>query len=505
MHRFIPMTLLIAGLFAGAVCQANVGGDGEHVRPVDATRHAIDIANNFLKNNDVTDAAGALDGAINSAGFTDLSDDEKYRVLSFSGNLAIERGDDATAHRWLIEATGFAQANGVDWHRRLNAAFDLADYADSAHCIAVIVRRWPRSMDQINNVAIYRIEAHLRHDPALGTANLEMLDGLFDAAWSDDEVQPARFWVDLAQLLLERHQSRRAATVAARIDSPRVAVDLLVDKRFDALTRGKERDFDVDRIATANIARLQARSDRSKDRLQPLIDLQYALLDKCKFARALAISDAVIARVADVDGATVYTDFVDHYIWILDDRSRALQGLGRWDDAVAQQRKAARRPEGGQMNVSQSLNLGQLYADLDRPDDALDAVSELGSMSPYGRMQLERIRLTVALERGDAKAVGSHVAYLREHRADAIETYETALLATNRLDEASDLLIERLRNDSWRRAAVAAMQDYAAIARSPRQQQVETHLRAVIARPQVQRALDKVGRIIAVHLAPPSH
>ncbi|MGA8277665.1 MAG: hypothetical protein WB784_05680 [Rhodanobacteraceae bacterium] len=217
-----------------------------------------------------------------------------------------------------------------------------------------------------------------------------------------------------------------------------------------------------------------------------------------------ALSDSVIAPADNGNGANAFKDFNEYYVWILDNRSRALQGLGRWDDAVTQLRKASRRPENGAINVSQALNLGALYADLDRPDEALAAVSDLGTVSPYGRMQLEQVRLMASIKREDELAVDTHLAFMREHRADAIGTYQRALLAANRMDAAATFLIELLRSEVWRGRALTAMQEYAGVPMAPSTMVTNARWHAVIARPGVQSELTKVGRIEQINLAPPS-
>lgn len=154
------------------------------------------------------------------------------------------------------------------------------------------------------------------------------------------------------------------------------------------------------------------------------------------------------------------------------------------------------------MNVSQIINLGQLYADMRRPREALDTVQELGSVSDYGKMQQELVRLQAAIVQQDQAAIASHMSYMREHRNDAIATWQTALLHANELDESAKLLIERLNSEQWRTDALSDMQNYADIQVPPMDVERMKRWRAVIARPDVQQALNKVGRIETFKLDP---
>jgi tetratricopeptide (TPR) repeat protein len=273
-----------------------------------------------------------------------------------------------------------------------------------------------------------------------------------------------------------------------------------VDKRFDKLRRADPGAFDVKQASATSLARAEDRVHANPKRLQPIAQLLYVMLKTRQTERALHIADEVIANAGDGHGKELYDDFGEYYPWIIDVRATTLWQLGRWDEAVTQQRHAARYPEHGELNVSQALNLSSYYAQLGRVDDALDATSDLGVMSPYGRMQLEAVGVIGAVQRGDAAGIATHLDYMRIHRGDSLSTYQSALLDANRLDEAADLLVERLRNLAWRADALAEIQIYVDTPMTPLVQTREARRRAMIATASVRRALAKVGRIEKVPL-----
>ena len=119
------------------------------------------------------------------------------------------------------------------------------------------------------------------------------------------------------------------------------------------------------------------------------------------------------------------------------------------------------------MNVSQIINMGELYTSLNRPKDASDMVSDLGSTSPYGHMQLEMVRLLVAMQLGDKAAVATHMDEMREHRADAMSTWQYVLLVSGNLDAAADFLVERLNSDDERSDALTELQVYTHVPTPP--------------------------------------
>jgi len=498
---FLPVVFL----FVAFCTQATVALPDAH-RPqspeaeADATRNAIRDAFFNIKNNDWDAAAAAFDAAIHSRGFATLPEELRYPTLLTAGQVAERAEKHAVAHALLVQATHSSQADAPAWHERLSAAYALSDDVDSGLCLTTIAQRWPGTLDQINSSAIYTLERRLGKLPDT-SHQMAMLQALFDAHWLSDEGEPSDFWRDLALLHLGKRDIDQAKLAAARVRSARIAISMRIDKRFDAVTLANPGAFDVDRIAATELETARADAKAAPDTLRPLVVLQGVLLNLRRFDEVVALGDAVIARASEDAGKSVYTDYDDRYVWVLDQRSRALAALGRSDDAIAQWERSTRHPENGEVNVSQVLNLGGYYADLQRPDDALEVISELGPMSPYGRMQLEMVQLVAAIDQSDSAATATHLAFMREHRGEAISTWQNALLMTGDLDAAADLLVERLRSEQWRGGALEDIQDYAGTEMTPMGAQRQARLKSVLARPEVLRALDKVGRIERFNLA----
>lgn len=469
----------------------------------ESAQRAIQQAAEQAKANDLPDAAAVLDEVIGAPSFGRLSADVRYRVSWLAGAIALQRGQNETAHRHLLKASEYADAESSVWHDRLRAAFDSKDYVDSARCIGVIAQRWPKTLADVNDMAIFRVANAIDDPPAHSNERRDLLESLFSAKWKSGDGEPEEFWRDLARLRLAGNDPRRATEPLSRIHSPRPIVTMRIDKRFDRLVQKDPRAFDIDRAIDRSIKDAQAQVDASPGTLQPISVLLYRLHDAMQFERELAVADDVIAKTRNGEDTQRYKDFDEEYVWILDHRAEALAGLGRWDDALKQRVRAARRPERGGMNVSQVINLGGLYIVLGRPDDALEAVTELGSASPYGRMQLEHVQLEAAVQRNDAEAIRKHLAYMREHREDAIGTFQEALLGSGDMDGAAGLLIERLGRDDWRSDALVDMQDYAETPAAPFLAKRRSQWKALVARPDVQAALSKVGRVERFKLTPP--
>jgi tetratricopeptide (TPR) repeat protein len=242
---------------------------------------------------------------------------------------------------------------------------------------------------------------------------------------------------------------------------------------------------------------------RNPRSLQAVVELADVLIIANKLDEALALADTAIARAKGNDeAAPPYDDVSEWLIWVMDKRANALTSLGRWDEAVEQFVKAGRRPERGSMNVSQAINLSFLYAALDRPMDALAAIDDIGTLSAYGRMQVEAVRHMAAIELNDAAAAEAALAYMREHKADAIETFQKALIRANRLDEASDALIARLNDPDLRNQALISLQNYIEMPATGRETEWATRSASVAHTPKVLAAIKKFGKIERYNLAP---
>lgn len=462
-----------------------------HTDLVEATRRMAD--------NNVAGADPAFDKVISSPAFGQLEPGQRYSALLRAGIAALDVGASAKAHGLLVRACEFDDAEGIAWHLRLRAAYELDDYLDSALSVSAIALRWPETLDQIRPQAIFDISTQLKRSGR--GERIVLLTALFSGNWTVDGREPRELWFDFLRYLLEQSDLARATEVVARFDSAETILSLRIDKRFDTLGRSRSGSFDMDRAMKRERERVLQFRERSPNSLNSIIGALVLDLRDGHPERALETADAVIARVASSE-TPPYTDS-DRYNWILDSRAIALQRLGRWDEAVAQQRKAARRPESGRMNVSQSLNLARLLARLHRGDEAEEAMEELGNMSPYGRMQFALNRLIAAHSRSDEKEVSAQLDVMRVDREHAMSTYQAALVIAGEANAAAELLVERLRSEEWRKDALADMQTYAAVAQTPLDKEHLTRWREILARKEVRNALDEVGRVEQVPFANP--
>lgn len=453
-----------------------------------------------IQANDLDLATRVLDELLASASFPALTSDQRYWTTLLAGSVASDQRRYDDAKRLLIAATSFKQASEKAWLGRLDVALQLNDSADAALSVEHISRRWPESVGDLNEYAIHEIARNLGK-PGRETAYRTFLESLFDAGWMPAETIPDSYWVDLAGLLVANKQLPKAIQVALRVDDPHDIVAMRVDRRFDVIAKKQPGIFDIDRAIERTAEKDEERVKKNPGLLAPLVRRQSSLFDVLQFERVIEIADRVIGSLDGNEGSKVYKDFDARYVWILDQRAQALAKLGEWDEAVRQREKAARRPEHGGMNVSQVINLADLYNALGRANDAREAIGEIGQMSPYGRMQLEMVRLRAATTLGDEKAAADSLTFLREHRDEAIGTWQEALLCSGDIEGAAKLLVERLQQDGRRSSALLSVQNWAEAAMTPQLKKRSELWKSLIARPEVQAAIQKVGRTESFRLA----
>lgn len=508
MNRTITIAVALGLLLgAGMACASIVpAGAGYAQPPAEVSETALQLkqAMSDVGNGDNKKAEPELDRIIAGPGFDQLPAELRFQTLYVATVIAFQDKQYAKAHRLAIRATGFDQATGAAWTARLFTALYTSDNPDAGRCVEAIAKQWPDQLDNIRPQGIAQTHYALRaaHEDGVDRA---MLNALFDANWQAAYSDYDSLWRDLALLQIEHNEGKGAATVAWRIRSANAALSMRIDKRFDPIARGRPQAFDVDHLLEAQIQAARARIKAHPDQLRPVQRLQDLLLEKGRNAEVLSISDAAVAHAERGDGDKTYTDFSEAYNWVLNQRSLALAHEGRWDDAVREMTRAARRPEDGGLNVSQSINLADLFADLGQPDKAAAAIAEPGEMSPNGNMQLEYVRLQIAIEKNDAGSIAKHMAYLQKHRTDDIGTWQRALLKHGDLDAAAALLIQRLQVPDWRSGALVDMQHYAHSEQTPAMKTMDQRWNAVTSRPDVQAALAKVGRVERFDVIAPAY
>jgi tetratricopeptide (TPR) repeat protein len=362
--------------------------------------------------------------------------------------------------------------------------------------LTLLAQRWPERLKSLAPEFVLQIVSdsnHLAHP-----ANLALLRALYDAHWKLRwDIEPSSLWLRLTRLLLEQGALAEAIQVSLRITDTHDLIAMRADRRFDAVVAANPGRFDIGAAATRQLRTLQAASEQAPESLQLKSELIGALLQQQHYAAMLALSDSVLLDIESTNyPEKLYVDFNEQHGWFLNERAIALERFGRWDEAVAQLTAAAAVKEHAQI-ASHLINLGELYCALERPQEALSTIGKvpIATLSPYGLMELESVRLDAASQLGDTTQAENALDYLRENRAHDPASYQYGLVTLNRLDDAAQALIEWLRDTDHRLTALASVQTYIDPPMTPRETLILARERSLLSRPDVLAVIQEVGRV----------
>jgi hypothetical protein len=468
--------------------------------PLAATQQLAE-AMKLVAQKDWPRALAALRTIIDAKSFGGLSSDFKYKALSTAGKVALYHGPPELGYEYLGRVVALPQSNYADWLERLRAAEKLDRKADSIGILTVLMRRWPDRNAELNPDSILRTvddAERSRHGGAFA-----LLEALYAAHWKLKwDVEPSTAWRNLVLLLLEDDRFAAANDVAHHVTDTYILIAMRADRRFDAVVAANPAQFDIEAAADREFKARQAAAEKTPQSLKLKLLVIDSLLRQQHYEAALAASDSILLDIQSTNyPQKLYVDYDDERPWFLNLRSIALQRVGRWDDAVAQLNAASQLLEKYSGNVDELINLAYLYCELARPNDALSALGRMvADTSPYGAMRVQALRADAYSQLGDSKQLEHSLRYLRSHRADLPAAYADTLITLNQLDRAAHELVVELLDKVERQEALEHIQSYAPMLGTPRDMEWDARRRAIIARPDVQASIQKVGRIEAYSL-----
>ena len=465
-------------------------------REVDA---AIERGRKALLADDYVEAGKAIDEALQKTAFVQLSKSDQFRAILLASLAARGREDYLAAHEFIAVATGYPDAKAEHWVTRARMASWIDNWADAGLSIRTVAKDWPAALPDIGHETIQWTALKMSHDKKLAADRLEMLNALFAAKFQLEwHSEPGDLWRELVLDALARKDMARAREVLGRIVDPGSLLRMRTDRRFDDIVQASPKSFDVAAAAQAQAKRMKREANANPHKLSPTNQYMYALFLIGAYQDALTIADRALAKIAKAPkDKPAFEDLDDNINWIYDLKSQALRGLGRWDEALVVQEEARRQRENSNDKVSQAINLGYSYNLRDRPQDALkslDGIDWARSLSGYGRMQLQHVRLNAYLQLGDRAEAEKVFVYIRENKLDAPDTWQEAMLDWGDVDGAAAHYIARLRDPDQRVAALYAAQDFKPLPRLPREAAGIERWQALLKRPDVAAAIDEVGR-----------
>jgi len=491
--------LIATGL--GFAAQLATAAEQEH--SVQAESHTsleqLDNARRLLDAKDYPAAGKALDEILAGDAFKTLEPDQQYAAFVFAAYAALGGDDLLAAHEYSVAATSFPMATGDIWALRAGLAIDVQNWGDAADSLKAVANQWPDQLAAFDARTIYRLNSSLDQDPHLEQPRLELIAALFDANYTlEYGFQPAYLWQDLAAALIDKKRSELIQPIVKRIDDPHVLARMRIDRRFDEVVKANPAAFDIAVAARSRCVQIRKVMEKHPRDLQPVIEFMYAQFAIGAFKENVKFADELLESIQQAPKEQPpFEDSADKLNWIYDIKAHSLRALGRWEKSLQVQKQANALRDVSDDQVSQAINLGVFYNEHGEPAKALAALEVIDwgrSLSGYGRMQLEHVRLRAYLQLGQRDAADPVLAYLREHQKDAPNTWLTALLDWGDEAGAAALLIARLRNPKDRVEALWSVQSFLPLPVMPAEKQSDSRRDAMLNREDVVAAINEVGR-----------
>jgi len=340
---------------------------------------------------------------------------------------------------------------------------------------------------------------YIDDDPALALKSLERITAF---AWTEPESQRAarnEWGLAYGWQLGDRGRLADAARAVEKADEARVLMYVAADRRFSAAWEVPGR-FDWTALEEASEARSRAAMEATPERLAPVRDLLASLRALGRYDEAILIGQAFRARLQDGEE---FKDQQEQSDWILILLGHSLLDTGDFKEAEAVFTEAIGPESDRGESTDARMNWAGRLLDLSRPGDVLAVLDGVDRdyVTPFGEAWIDSQRACAQVTL-DPRAAAATIETLRKTREDNPGALSQALICANRLDEAAELLIWRLQTPEHRSGALDPFWTAKAPpVVPPWLAEFERRRQALIARPDVQAAMAKVGRPVVTPLA----
>jgi tetratricopeptide (TPR) repeat protein len=405
-----------------------------------------------------------------------------------AGWEAIRARDLPTARTRFQEATQADRKAIGNWQMLAAVERELGNHEAAATALSSLLRLDPAMREETERL-VYALVAEAPVSPGM-TALLEQLLAL---EWKPTDARVGSIWLRLAHERLQRGDRDGVRAALARLATPDDIVRVRSDKRFDGLYDPESPAFDAAAAAHRRVDDLRVQLILRSVRLATVADTLQASIAAGLFDAAEFLARRTESAVAAASAQAPFED-MHNLPWVMNLHSTALIRLDRADAGLEKLKQAA---SGG--DVGRTLNLGNAYCDLGRGEEARAAVAGIDDSraSPVGLMVKQSVLHCAALLLHDRESAKQAMAYLAGHRDDSPDAYLWELMRIGRMDQAARSFIARLEAETTRGDALLLAQRFPDARRLPGEAAGYAKLKELLAREDVRRAIEKVGRVQA--------
>jgi tetratricopeptide (TPR) repeat protein len=481
--------------------------DGAPLSPAArAAIRALDEVSLAVRTGKTGDAAQRLRLVVASPGFMELPPQLRHIGYAMLAQIDLRDSRLDEAQAMIVQATDLAGAMAVEWELQVNIALARRDDRGAIVALTRLAQDFPAAVPTLADPIIGGIMNRAAVLPDGPDLTFKLGQALIAANWTlkDPFADASRYVVEQMVLLIVRGDLAGARGIIGAVGEPVAMIGPRADKRFDPIKASNPDAFDLKALTERRLASITAAAAAAPTRLAGVRAQATALLELGRYAEALRLLDPALAKAQPAGGgASPYTDVGDELGTSLTLRARALAGLGRYDEALAQMVQAASLPEAGHANVTQRMDLSQLQLQMGRPKDALASLDAIAptDLTLTGRTNVQGLRVCAEVAAGDAVATQAALAFVRAYHQSAPNAFRDALACTGDMDGAARVLIALLNDPDQRLAALAWAQTLKLPPAPPGPHPNALDRRAaLVARPDVKAAIDKVGRVESLPL-----
>ncbi len=498
--KHIMMLCLAVCLAVSASSHAMAQAPAEAARSAAAAqqmteyRSAIDAAKADDRRQAYAKACRSYPRLVADKRLTSLSTDERRALFSNAGRAMWNCGRLPKASEYLQRATREV-ATPDDYFQLSRATYNLKRYETSLDAYLDYISRWPELADEQDTPHVWALYHAHKHQPE---RQLRLFQAMFDARFDDPTADNSEMWFQLARLYIDEGQIDNARSVSKRIIGPQQIVRMRIDRRFDAIVDRTGYGFDVSLQAKRAVEVLQRKAKARPRDLAVWVQLTYAMLDAGENEQVVALTTQLLDASDGKSGANnkskAYED-LDSRLWLLNNRALAHHRLGNTDEAISDLEFAVVFDPKQGPNISQSLNLGTLLCYSGQPQEAIKSVMRVKDMSDYGKLVQALVYLCAATQRDDRREVASTLAVIRRYAADRPDVVVEGLLWAGQIAEAERFYRLLLDDPAQRAEALLRAQTFRRAAPQPGRRTYDESIQTMLARPSVQAAIEKVGRV----------
>lgn len=390
---------------------------------------------------------------------TTLPEEAQAAAYDLAVLCALQMGKVDDAYRDILRASPLPKSSDYVWRMRLAIELDAGRDDAALTTIEEMTQGHGRALNDIPPRWFWQLHTRLR-----GKENDARRERLFKIM-ADNAYQPTEplastegFRYRYATLLTEKGQLEPARALLETIRGPTALSDILFDPRLRAV---RPREIDLRQATEAELTRYREARLASPRLLLPILGAAENLRRLGRAQESIDTLKAVESKMSDSEG---FDDFGERHEWWWDALGRGFAALGKYDEAAASFRKGAALNEGGQLNVSQTINLAEMQNSFGRYEAALATLAAFDDPkrkgSPYGESEMRFARGCAAAKFGRKAQAEADLAYLVGHEGDHPEALSDLLLCRGEIDKAAAAFIRRLDDPERRVDALQQLSDY---------------------------------------------